>query len=158
MNFDAAFDQLHKFEGSYSNHAADPGGETMYGITKFTANSNGYFGEMKDLPLETAKAIYKKQYWDTVKAEEIPKDLRYAMFDAAVNCGPVQAIKWLQKSCGVLDDGVIGPKTLSAVNGLAPDGTKRKIIAYQIKFKANLATWPMFGKGWMRRIADILEM
>ena len=62
-DFNEAFDALIGNEGGYSNNAADPGGETMWGITKRVAVASGYMGQMKDLPRETAKQIAKKNYW-----------------------------------------------------------------------------------------------
>ena len=105
MNFDQAFDILLKHEGGFSDHAADPGGKTRYGITEAVAREVGYRGDMRELPLDLAKRIYKDRYWDAVRAEELPEAIRYAVFDAAVNSGPRQAILWLQRAVGVRDDG-----------------------------------------------------
>jgi lysozyme family protein len=153
MNFDAAFDKLLKHEGGYSDHAADPGGKTRYGITEAVARAAGYQGDMRDLPLDLAKQIYKDKYW----VDALPSDVRYVVFDAAVNSGPAQAAKWLQRACGVIDDGVIGPQTIQAAFTLNPDGLKRKMLAQRLRFMAGLSTWPNFGRGWARRIADLLE-
>ena len=150
MNFDAAFDKLLKHEGGFSDHAADPGGKTRYGITEAVAREVGYRGEMRDLPLDLAKQIYKDKYW----VEALPPDVRYAVFDAAVNSGPAQAAKWLQRACGVVDDGVIGPQTIQAARA---EGVKSKMLAQRLRFMAGLSTWPNFGRGWARRIADLLE-
>ena len=150
MNFDAAFDKLIKHEGGYSDHAADPGGKTRYGITEAVAREAGYQGDMRDLPLDLAKQIYKDKYW----VEALPPDVRYVVFDAAVNSGPAQAAKWLQRACGVIDDGVIGPQTIQAAQA---EGVKSKMLAQRLRFMAGLSTWPNFGRGWARRIADLLE-
>ena len=150
MNFDAAFDKLIKHEGGYSDHAADPGGKTRYGITEAVAREAGYQGDMRDVPLDLAKQIYKAKYW----VEALPSDVRYVVFDAAVNSGPAQAAKWLQRACGVIDDGVIGPQTIQAAQA---KGVKSKMLAQRLRFMAGLSTWPNFGRGWARRIADLLE-
>ena len=113
MTFDEAFTKLLGHEGGYSNHPSDPGGETMWGVTKRVAQAHGYMGPMRDLPVALAKQIYKKAYWDAVSADLIPAHTRYAVFDAAVNSGPVQAIKWLQRAMGVEDVGRFGPKTMA---------------------------------------------
>ena len=150
MNFDAAFDKLLEHERGYSDHAADPGGKTRYGITEAVAREAGYQGDMRDLPLDLAKQIYKEKYW----VEALPPDVRYVVFDAAVNSGPAQAAKWLQRACGVLDDGVIGPQTIQAAQA---EGVKSKMLAQRLRFMTGLSTWPDFGRGWARRIADLLE-
>ena len=95
MNFDTAFDLLITHEGGFSNHPDDPGGATMYGVTETVARANGYQGAMKDLTLDFAKRVYKTMYWDTCRCDDMPDAVRYSLFDAAVNSGPSQAIKWL---------------------------------------------------------------
>lgn len=157
MNFDTAFDTLLKHEGGFSDHAADPGGQTRYGITEAVAREVGYKGDMRELPLELAKRIYFEDYWRAVRADELPAGIRYAVFDAAVNSGPGQAVKWLQRAAGVPDDGVLGPKTLAAAHALNADALRSKLLAQRLKLMANLPTWPAFGRGWARRIADLLE-
>ena len=157
MNFAAAFEKLLKHEGGYANHPADPGGETMWGITKRVAVENGYIGDMRSMPQSVAMAIYKAKYWDACQAENLPADLRYALFDAAVNSGVVQATKWLQRACGAKDDGIIGPQTIKAANSLSTDGIKRKMLSQRLRFLAGLPNWPAFSRGWANRIADLLE-
>jgi lysozyme family protein len=158
MNFATAFEKLLGHEGGYANHPADPGGETMWGVTKKVAVENGYTGDMKSMPQSVAMAIYKSKYWDAVQAENLPADLRYIVFDAAVNSGAVQAAKWLQRACGAKDDGVIGPQTIKAANALSTDGIKRKMLAQRLRFMATLSNWPAFSRGWANRIADLLEV
>jgi lysozyme family protein len=157
MNFDQAFDILLGHEGGYSNHPSDPGGETNWGITKAVARAHGYTGSMRSLPKSTAKAIYRKDYWDAVRAEELPELVRYAVFDAAVNSGTKQSIKWLQQAVNTTPDGIIGPKTLAAVRSLDQQELLRKLLAQRLRFFTSLKTWNSFGKGWARRIAGLLE-
>lgn len=156
MNFDVAFDLLLKHEGGYSDHASDPGGKTRFGVTEAVAREVGYRGDMRELPLDLAKRIFKDRYWDAVKAEQLPPAVRYAVFDAAVNSGPGQSAKWLQRALGVADDGVIGPKTIAAANATNPDSLRMRLLGQRLRFMAGLETFSMFGKGWSRRIADLL--
>ena len=157
MNFDTAFNRLLGFEGGYSDHPADSGGKTMYGITEAQARKTGYKGAMQDLPLDLAKRIYKEEYWSVVRAEELPIGIRYLMFDAAVNSGPVQAIKWLQRAIGAKDDGVFGPETMKCLSQLTADSVRMKLLAQRLRFMADLTNWPAFGRGWAKRIADLME-
>lgn len=157
MNFDTAFEKLLGHEGGFSDHAADPGGKTRYGITEAVAREVGYRGDMRELPLDLAKRIYIERYWRPVRADELPAGVRYAVFDAAVNSGPGQAVKWLQRAAGVADDGVLGPKTLAAVNALNADSLRSKILAQRLRFMSSLPNWPAFSRGWSRRIADLME-
>jgi lysozyme family protein len=156
MNFDQAFDLLLGHEGTYSRHPDDPGGETMWGVTRKVALQEGYSGDMHILPRDTAKAIYRKRYWDAVHADELPEQLRYPVFDAAVNSGIVQAVKWLQQALDVGDDGVLGPMTIKAAQNCYAMDTAVKLTATRLDFMTSLPTWGAFGKGWARRIAAIL--
>ena len=158
MNFQTAFDLLITHEGGFSNHPDDPGAATMYGVTEVVARAEGYTGAMRDLPLDFAKQVYRKRYWDVCRCDQMPDVLRYPLFDAAVNSGPGQAIKWLQSAVGVKADGAIGPVTQQAVNMAAPQPTRQKMIGNRLRFMTQLANWPSFSKGWARRIASILEM
>jgi lysozyme family protein len=157
VNFDEAFHALLGHEGGYSNHPSDPGGETMWGVTKRVAQANGYTGEMRDLPVSTAKAIYLASYWDAVHASELPAAVRYPVFDAAVNSGPDQAVKWLQTAVGAAPDGKVGPRTLMAVRQLPADTVLRKMLAARLEFMTDLKAWPAFSRGWARRIASLMK-
>ena len=157
MDFPTAFRKLLGHEGDFSDHAADPGGATRYGVTERVARDNGHTGEMRDLPLELAQSIYRRSYWDAVRADELPPALRYAVFDAAVNSGPVQAVKWLQRAIGVPDDGRVGSQTLMAARAAAPDFAVRRMLAQRLRFMTGLSSWPAFSRGWSRRVADLLE-
>lgn len=156
MTFDESFDKLLGNEGGYVCHPLDPGGATNFGITVAVARENGYTGDMRDLPLDTAKQIYKKLYWDAVKAESLPTDLRFHVFDAAVNSGVGQAVRWLQRSVNVDADGVIGPATIAATNNLPGYVSAARFSGHRLTFMTGLKTWPTFGAGWARRIANNL--
>ena len=158
MDFNRAFDLLITHEGGFSNHPDDPGGATMYGITEVVARAEGYTGPMRELTLDFAKQVYRKRYWDACRCDQMSDVLRYPLFDAAVNSGPGQAIKWLQAAVGVKADGAIGPVTQQAVNMAAPQPTRQKMIGNRLRFMTQLSNWPSFSKGWARRIAAILEM
>jgi lysozyme family protein len=156
MNFDQAFDKLLGFEGGYSNNSQDPGGETCFGVTRRVALQEGYTGDMHVLPRETAKAIYKKRYWDSIHADAVPEPARYVVFDSAVNAGVTQTARWIERALGVGEDGVLGPVTLSAL--ATADGAKlaSTVLGLQLDFKTSLPTWGAFGRGWARRIAAML--
>lgn len=156
MTFDEAFTALIGNEGGYSNHPEDPGGETMWGITARVARQAGYSGSMRDLPLDTAKMIACNQYWSSVRANELPSQVRFDVFDASYNSGPKQAIKWLQRAAGATDDGIFGPGTLAAVDKIDPDVLCKRFNGHRLKFFTSLPTWSSFGKGWANRIADNL--
>ena len=157
MNFNEAFEELMAHEGGYSHHPDDNGGVTMLGVTAEVARDFGYMGDMRRLPVSVAQEIYKKRYWDVVRAEEMPAEIRYALFDAAVNSGPKRAIMWLQIAAGAAADGVLGAKTMGKIAAADPTELKLKMISNRLLFMTNLSDWKSFGAGWSRRIAAIMK-
>ena len=157
MNFDTAIKHVLQVEGDYADHPADPGGKTRFGITEAVARTAGYRGDMRELPLDLAKRIYREEYWNAVRADELPAGIRLVMFDAAVNSGVGQAVRWLQRAVGVTDDGVIGPRTLAAVGALSADSVRMRVLAQRLRFMAGLPNWPAFSRGWARRVAELME-
>lgn len=141
-NFETAFAALVENEGAYSNNPADPGGETMYGITKRVAVAHGYAGEMKDLPLELAKSIAKAEYWDAAHGDDLPSPLDFQVFDAAYNSGVERARGWVAQAAEPPTDDV--------------DKLIMRFDAYRLLFLRSLPSWPSFGRGWIRRIAKNL--
>jgi lysozyme family protein len=156
MNFDQAFHLLLGHEGGFVDHPNDPGGATRWGVTERVARQNGYTGPMRELPVEVAKDIYRRQYWAAIRADELPCLLRYPVFDGAVNSGVGQSIRWLQRALGVADDGRIGPITIGAAQRAEPGDVLRRMLAQRLRFMADLSTWQSFGRGWARRISDLL--
>lgn len=156
-NFDKAFTELLGLEGSYSNNPKDPGGETMWGITKAVAVSNGYTGAMIDLPQDFAKQIYAKRYW-LPEFDQLHYGLAYNLFDAAVNHGLGQSVRWLQRVVGVADDGKFGIITLTATLAANPYKTLLSFNALRLDFFTRLSTWPTFSKGWSRRVVRNLQV
>lgn len=156
MNFERAFEKLLGHEGGFIDHPKDPGGATRYGITQRVARANGYEGDMRNLPISEAKRIARKDYWDAVRADDMPDAVRFDLFDAAYNSHPTQATKWLQRAAGAADDGIIGPKTLLAVRMADPHKLAARFNGHRLSFLTDLKTWPTFGRGWARRIAHNL--
>ena len=157
MNFDAALGQVLLHEGGFSDHPDDKGGATRYGISEGVAREIGYRGDMRELPMDLAKRIYRDRYWDAMHCDDLPDGARLAVFDSAVNSGVVQTTRWLQRTVGVVADGVIGPKTLAAVEEIGADKLCRSIIAQRLRMLSGLPSWEAFGRGWTRRVCDLLE-
>ena len=156
MNFDEAFERLLGHEGGYANDPRDPGGETMWGITRRVALTNGYTGPMRDMTQAQAKAIYLARYWGPAHIDCLPDELRFHVFDAAVNSGVGQAVRWLQRAVGTVDDGVVGPETLGALATVPGAVAAARFTGHRLQFMASLHTWPAFGRGWANRIANNL--
>lgn len=152
-NFQVFFDRLMNHEGGYVNHPKDPGGETMWGVTKRVAQAHGYHGSMRDLPKATAQKIADKSYWQAIHGDELPRAVAWQVVDAAYNHGNRNAVKFLQRAVGSAADGIIGPKTIAAVKAMDQNDIVLKFNAERLEFYTKLGTWLTFGRGWARRIA-----
>jgi lysozyme family protein len=153
--FDKCFEILLGHEGGYVDHADDPGGRTRWGISQRSYPKE----DIRNLSVERAKAIYKQDYWDACRCDDLPAPLALLVFDAAVNCGPGRSVKWLQKVVGVTQDGTIGPATLSALERTwATKGAAtlcRDVLVIRLMHHVGLPTWRTFGLGWARRILSL---
>lgn len=160
-NFERSLLNVLVHEGGFVNHPADPGGATNKGITIATfrkwVKRNGTVEDLKALTKEQAAKVYRAQYWNAVRADELPSGIDYAVFDIAVNSGPSRAIKILQEAVGATIDGKIGPETIAAAQKADPIHTINVITAIRMDFLRSLKTWPTFGKGWSKRVSDVRE-
>lgn len=154
--FEVCLQRVLKHEGGYVNHPRDPGGETNFGITRATATAHGYTGEMRSIPMDTVHSIYRHGFWNAVRADELPWGLDYIVFDAAVNHGPRTAVMQLQNAVRATVDGVIGPRTVAAAQGVDPHAAIREVAARRAHLYGRLPTFSDFGLGWSRRLADVL--
>jgi lysozyme family protein len=155
------------YEGGWSNNKRDPGGVTLEGIIQRVYDG---YRDRKGLPRRpltpamrgTAEwnaernEIYRLQYWNAVRGDELPAGIDLFMFDGATNSGPYQAIKWLQRALRMNDcDGHLGESTLAAVQNhpdhdlLIADMASRRLGMLQ-----HLDTWDEFGDGWTKRVVN----
>jgi lysozyme family protein len=99
--------------------------------------------------------LYKAKYWDTVKGDNLPEGVDYAVFDYAINSGPSRAAKALQSVLGVAVDGQIGPATLRALETANPRDVATAVCEARLAFLQSLSTYATFGKGWSRRVSEV---
>ncbi len=154
----AAFANVLKEEGVYSNNPSDPGGETKWGISK---TSYPHLN-IKELTKEQAEAIYKKDFWETIQGDHLHDDkLAIEVMEEAVNMGIVVAIKFLQTAilaCGgkVEVDGVMGLKTLEEVKKHDPKFLlaciKAQSMSYYLSLVHHTPALRKFLKGWFNRV------
>lgn len=111
-NFSPIKEQIIPVEGGYVFNKNDPGGETKYGISKRSYPAL----DIKNLTLDDAHDIYKRDFWDVMKLDQID-DQRIAekVFWFGVHSGIVKSAKVLQKILKVNEDGIIGNRTLYAL-------------------------------------------
>ena len=156
-NFDECLKMLLHHEGGYVNHPKDPGGETNLGVTKRVYEKWGGTKDMKDLTVEDVAPIYKKNYWDRCKCDDLESGVDWAVFDWAVNSGTGRAAKAIQKICGATQDGAIGPKTLALIGKQDTQYVVEEFGKIRQDFYESLKTFDTFGKGWTRRNKETTE-
>lgn len=156
--FPQAYSLTRGHEGGFSDNPKDPGGATFGGITQVVYD---HYRENKGLAQQSVRLagedelreIYKIQYWDTVSGDRLAAGLDYAVFDYAVNSGPEQAIKDLQRVVGAGVDGQMGEQTIALA--CAMPNVDTAILALcdrRMAFLKTLRTWSTFGNGWTRRV------
>ena len=160
-NYEVCLERLLEHEGGYVNHPDDPGGRANKGITQRVYER--YLGrsvtkkEIREIPLEHVSDIYKQNYWDEVKANELPSGVDFSMFDWAVNAGIRRPSRALQRAVGARMDGKIGPKTLAAVFECDYPALIEHIYEARETFYYGLPRFKVFGKGWLRRNEETRE-
>ena len=157
LTFQQIFDRLIGHEGGYVDDPRDPGGETNWGVTKRTAQANGYTGNMKTMTRQQAYEIYRRAFWVRYNCEQMPDAVAYQFFDAAVNHGFGNASRMLQRAVGVLDDGIIGKYSLEAINRNPISDTLMVLNGERLNFYTRLKNFDRFGKGWVNRVAQNLK-
>lgn len=165
-DFKKYFPQILDFEGRvYENVPGDAGGPTKYGIILSEWETKGYDKngdgkiDVEDLKLITeddAYKIYKADYWDTIKGDQINNQtIASYICDFGINCGISLAIKKTQTILGLLADGQFGPKSLQAVNSANQKDLFNKLVetraAYYNAIVENHPAQNKFLKGWLRR-------
>jgi lysozyme family protein len=145
-NFENCLPIILRFEGGKSNDPADPGGRTNKGITQRTYDA---YRERKGLQHndvynildEEVEDAYKHEYWDAVEGDSLPPGLDLVVFDFAVNSGPAHALHVLH--------GIPG--------GWKDSATIEAVCSNRLAFMQSLSTWPHFGAGWARRVAQVQQ-
>jgi lysozyme family protein len=146
-------------EGGYSNNEnGRDGGGTNFGITNtvYKAHTKNISSDVKNITQKEVEDIYFERYWIDGHCDDIPGIEAVAHFDACVNCGVGQAIKFLQKAGGVEEDGIYGHKTDKAIK----EGRNilSKMITNRESFYIDLAKKKPYIKylnGWLKRCDDL---
>lgn len=150
MNFDIAINRVLSHEGGYVNDPHDPGGETKFGISKRSYPDL----DIRNLTRDQAKAVYLRDFWVRVHADDLPDGVAFAALDFAVNSGIETAIRYLQRALGVADDGHWGPVTRAAADAMGEAKLLFLYLAERLDFMRRSSKWAHFGSGWAGRIAQ----
>lgn len=158
-NFEACLAEVLRHEGGWSHHPKDPGGATMKGVTLKTYSKwlgrEASLEELRTIPHAHLTKIYGAGYWDAIRGDELPQGVDLCLFDFAVNSGARRASLVAQTVAGVTPDGVLGPKSVAALQGGECSSLIGDICAARLAFLRGLPTWDTFGKGWTRRVNDV---
>ena len=156
-NFDEAFELLMRLEGGYVNDKDDPGGETKFGISR---RAYPYL-DIKNLTLEDAKAIYKRDFWVKLRCGDLPAGIDITAFVFGVNAGVKAAGVYLQKASNEVAgrpvlkvDGIVGPHTVRVVNSLPARNVLQHYttwIFWHYHRISKSSSLEKFLRGWFRR-------
>ena len=159
-SYDAALARLLAHEGGYTNHPADPGGPTNFGITiydyrKYVKPGAGA-ADVKAMKLDEAKAIYRAKYWDAQRCDELPAGVDDAVFDYGVNSGIGRSGKVLRRCLRLPDNSsVVTDAVIASARAADAKALIGSICEERLRFLQSLKTWGVFGKGWGRRVAEV---
>ncbi|HCZ9100903.1 TPA: peptidoglycan-binding protein [Klebsiella michiganensis] len=156
-------------EGGYVNDPTDKGGETKFGISdKRDGIADGMTDvdgdgkpdtRIKDLTQEQAGQIYYRDYWYPSYCTDWPDGISLFVFDSAVQHGPKKAIQILQEAAGVAADGIVGPKTTSAVIGADAEWLLLRCLLRRSRYYADIiksnASQGKFLNGWFNRLDEL---
>lgn len=167
---DQALTFLLEEEGGWSDHPADRGGQTMYGVTQ--AVYDDYRVRLKKTTKQTvgkitkaeARELYDVLYWRAAGCDRLPWPISYITFDAAVNSGVGRAVRWTQAGLRVPQDGKLGPGTVAAAVKAVEDAAGSvlyAIVDQRVQFLAALVkrspSQAAFLLGWWRRTMRVLS-
>jgi lysozyme family protein len=159
-NFETCLSLLLAHEGGYTNHPSDPGGPTNFGITiedyRRYVKVNATAADVRRMKLAEAKIIYREKYWDAQRCDELPPGVNYAIFDYGVNSGIGRSGKVLRRALGLPDDSsAVTDMVVAAAHAVDPKTLIVDICDERLRFLQSLKTWPVFGAGWGRRVAEV---
>ena len=171
-----------KWEGGYCDVKGDAGGETIFGIarnshadsvlwsyvdefkSRFNPFTKANYKALEELCMNSKEfcaemaRIYKSLYWDKIRGDEIDsQDVANALYDFAVNSGVKRASQYIQRLVNVEDDGVIGAKTIEAINSKNGSALCNLLCDERVNFLREIAKKPnnsKFLKGWLDRVSD----
>jgi lysozyme family protein len=159
-SYDAALTRVLAHEGGYSNHPDDPGGPTNFGITiadyRRYVKPGATVADIRAMTVDEARTIYRARYWDALSCDALPSGVDYAVFDYGVNSGIGRSGRVLRRLLKLPDTS--SAVTDDVIRAAAAADAGRLVAAIcdeRLAFLRSLKTWPVFGNGWSRRVAEV---
>jgi len=168
-NFESFMELILSVEGGYVNDPDDSGGETNYGITiaTYTEYFEPLYGrkpsseDMKWMRIGDVRALYKKEYWDKVRGDDLPSGIDIIVADMAVNSGVHRAAVKLQGLFPLEADGIIGSQTVAAIKLVPSEWTLHNYFLARRSFYndiGNVNKNGKFLKGWYNRLNAVYSL
>ena len=164
-NFKNIINNLVELEGGKSNLSYDKGGKTNLGITQYTYNNwnkkhNKPLKDVYKITRQEADQIYKEEYWNIIKGDQLPPNVAHIMLSQALLDGPQDSIRLVQKLLGLKMDGIMGSDTINKIKRLTVNGDIKLATAIANKQIYRLKTdedADKFGKGWNSRVRKVMK-
>lgn len=164
-NFKNIINNLVELEGGKSNLSYDKGGKTNLGITQYTYNNwnkkhNKPLKDVYKITRQEADQIYKEEYWNIIKGDQLPPNVAHIMLSQALLDGPQDSIRLVQKLLGLKVDGIMGSDTINKIKRLTVNGDIKLATAIANKQIYRLKTdedADKFGKGWNSRVRKVMK-
>jgi lysozyme family protein len=164
-------DDVIRREGGYVDHPQDRGGPTNFGVTQATLSRHlgrpASTDEVRRLERTVAAEIYRREYYEVPRIDALPAGIQEFVFDAAVNHGPVRAIRFVQQVCDAAGfgplaaDGLCGPRTrqaAAAADRAMGDWLLAALVEERRNFYLALVERDpgqrVFLRGWLNRLAE----
>lgn len=179
--FDKALKVILKHEGGFTNNISDEGGATNYGLSLRFIKASGIdvdldgqvnIEDIKKLTKNNARDIYNRFWWEKYNYNSIDNlDIAIKVFDLAVNMGPNEAHKIVQRAVNTMMpfglsyidvDGIFGSKTIKAINDIDEVQESKQLLCaiktqgskfYKLLVDKN-NNLEIFLKGWLNRLYD----
>ena len=154
-----------RWEGGFVNDPNDSGGATNKGVTLTTyrryKGESATVADLKAITDEDWTAIFKTMYWDKVKADEINSQSVANLIVDWYWMSGTTAVRRVQRLVGAQPDGIIGPKSIAAIN-IAGEGLAQDIYDDRRRFYEEIVarrpSQRKFLRGWMNRLNSLMEL
>lgn len=153
MISDEIISRIMSFEGGYVNDPKDSGGETKFGISKRAYPKV----DIKSLTVQTATEIYKRDYWNKIRGDELHPAVAFVIMDTAVNSGVSRSVTLAQQQLEIPTDGNMGPRTIQLLGSVNPWEFVVGFSYRRLYFLTRLDSFNRFGAGWSLRIMSNLQ-